>query len=98
MKLNKARAIISRFNIKSEKSKFMISFNKIDATSKWVEYSLDLVEIKSLMKSEDFITRCELENTLKKVENKINWMYKHPNFNLSEASREFKRAKKLLNY
>jgi uncharacterized protein YlxP (DUF503 family) len=97
MKINKARSIINRFNVTREKTKFNISFNKIDATTKWVEYSLDLVEIKSLMKNEDFITRCELENTLKKVENKINWMYKHPNFDLTEASREFKRAKKLLN-
>ena len=96
MKPNKARALISRFNVTREKSKFTISFNKIDATTKWVEYSLDLVEIKALMKTEDFITRCELENTLKKVENKINWMYKHPNFDLNLASIEFKRAKKLL--
>jgi uncharacterized protein YlxP (DUF503 family) len=98
MKFNKARAIINRFNVTQKKSKFNISFNKIDATNKWVEYSLDVLEIKSLMKTEDFITRCELENTLKKVENKIEWMYKHPNFDLIEASREFKRAKKLLNY
>jgi hypothetical protein len=98
MKINKARSIINRFNVTKGKPKFIIGFDKIDATKKWIEYSLDLVEIKSLMKSEDFITRCELENTLKKVENKINWMYKHPNFNLNEASREFKRAKKLLNY
>jgi hypothetical protein len=92
---SKAKKIISRYNVINDK-KFNINFSKIDATSKWIEYSLDLVELKSLMKTEDFITRCELENTLKKVENKINWMYKHPNFNLNEASREFKRAKKLL--
>ena len=98
MVYNKARTLINRYNIVKGKPKFIISYDKIDANKKWVEYSLDLVELKALMKGEDLSTRFELEKTLKKVEAKIEWMYKHRNFNINEATREFKRAKKLLNY
>lgn len=98
MAYNKTKNLIDRYNKPKGKSKFIISYNKIDATNKWVEYSLDLVELKASVKDADFSTRFDIERTIKKVESKIDWMYKHNNFDLNEAVSLYKRAKRLLKY
>lgn len=98
MAYNKASVLISRYNKTKSKEKFFLSRDKIDATNKWVEYSLDLHELKALVQVSDFETRFDLEKAIKTVEAKVEWMYKHENFNMSEATTLYRRAKKLLNY
>ena len=75
------------------------NIDKID----WYWLSLNPNAISLLEENIDKINwHCLSENPnaiglLEQNMNKINWMYKHPNFDLNEASREFKRAKRLLN-
>ena len=97
MTFNKARNLINRYN--SHKGKYKgrpISYNKIDATSKWIEYSLDELELKKLLLTADFTDRFDILKALKKVESKLDYMYKHQNFDMKESVTEFKRAKLLL--
>lgn len=97
MGINKARVLIDRYN-KPKKKGFGGGLDDLDSSNKWVEYSLDLIELKKLAFSSDFSTRFEIERTIKKVESKIDWMYKHKNFNLNTATTELKRARRLLKY
>lgn len=91
------KLLLERYN--KSKGKFKgrpISYNDIDATSKWIEYSLDELELKKLLRTADFSDRFDILKALKKVESKLDYMYKHKNFDLEEAVFQLKRAKLLL--
>lgn len=78
---------ISKYSKSSNKSIKNISFDKIPATKKWVEYSLDLLTMNSLLIStKDFNQKMDLLASIEVVERKRNWMLKHPNFDLKSAS------------
>jgi hypothetical protein len=97
MAYNKLKTLVSRYNTLKGKYKGRpISYYEIDATSKWVQYSLDEVELKKLLLTADFSERFDILNALKKVESKIEYMYKHKNFDMKKAVDSFKRAKLLL--
>ena len=75
------------------------SHMRFNPTDKYVEYSLDLVEAKKLLNdsSIDFSNRQELLGIIKIIERKLDFHYRHKDFNLANAMAMFKRAKKLLN-
>ena len=91
------KLLLDRYN--TPKSKYTgrpVSYNDIDATSKWIKYSLDHYELKKLLTKSSFSERFEILKALKTVESKLDFMYKHKNFDLKEATSEYKRAKFLL--
>ena len=97
MHMYSARTFANKYPSNTQKSQSSIPFDRIKATDKWIEYSLDQVVINKMMLTASRDDRYTLLSALKVVERKLNWMYKHPNFELAVAIREFKRAKRLLN-
>lgn len=71
-------------------------YSRIKATEKWIEYSLDLTEMSKIVTSVTREERYVLLAAMQIAERKRDYMYKHPNFDLQEATFEFKRAKRLL--
>lgn len=69
-----------------------------DPTAKFVEYSLDLVEAKALLCNRElsFTDRCSILTIIKMIERKLDYHYLRPDFDLSLATVQFKRARKLL--
>lgn len=92
-----ARNFAVKYPTHAQKTVASIPFNKIKATEKWIEYSLDQVEINKLLQTASRDDRYTLLSALKVVERKLEYMYKHPNFNLRTAINDFKRARRLLN-
>jgi len=91
--------LLKKYNNNTKaKSKFITAYDSIDATKKWVEYSLDVAELKALTRTSDFLTRFDIEKAIIKAETKVDWMYKHPNFDRSEATVLYKKLKRLLNF
>ena len=90
--------LLKKYNNTKAKSKFITAYDSIDATKKWVEYSLDVAELKALTRTSDFSTRFDIEKAIIKAENKVDWMYKHPNFDRSTATALYKKLKRLLNF
>ena len=71
-------------------------YSKIKATIKWVEYSLDITEMTKMLTKVSREEKYVLLAAMQIAERKRDYMYKHPNFNIQEATFEFKRAKRLL--
>ena len=71
-------------------------YSKIKATEKWIEYSLDVTEMTKLLTKATREERYVLLAAMQIAERKRDYMYKHPNFDIKEATFEFKRAKRLL--
>jgi hypothetical protein len=71
-------------------------YNKIKATIKWVEYSLDVTEMTKMLTKVSCEEKYVLLAAMEIAERKRDYMYKHPNFELQNAMFEFKRAKRLL--
>ena len=71
-------------------------YSKIKATEKWIEYSLDLTEMTKMLTNATREERYVLLAAMQIAERKRDYMYKHPNFKLQDATLEFKRAKRLL--
>jgi hypothetical protein len=71
-------------------------YNKIKATIKWVEYSLDVTEMTKMITKVSREEKYVLLAAMEIAERKRDYMYKHPNFELQKAMFEFKRAKRLL--
>ena len=92
--MNKLLTIVKRYNSPT-KSKGITSYDKVPASKKWAEYSADEYKIRELMKGADFMDKFEAEKALNVIRRKIEWMYKHPNFNLSDAASMYKKLKKL---
>ncbi len=65
----------------------MIPKKRIDSTMKWVEYSLDIVDMqKMLMGTRDLKDKYQLMDLLEIAERKKKWHYRQENFNVSRAS------------
>ena len=83
-------------------SKLSILVNRYNSTSKskgFAAYdSIDEVKIKALMQDVDFTEKFNAEKALITVRRKIDYMYKHRNFNLAEATAYYKKLKKAINY
>ena len=91
-----ARTYIAKYTTRNN-NKAIVQYYKIPATEKWVEYMLDKHDVNKILMDSDFATKMDLLEVLQVLERKIDYMYKHPNFELAVAIREFKRAKRLLN-
>lgn len=66
-------------------------------TVKWVEYSLDLLEARKLLENtSEFTSKFEVEKVIDKIKAKINYHQNHADFDLQDAIKDFRKAKKLL--
>jgi hypothetical protein len=74
---------------------FIQPYDKIKATEKWVEYSLDIVDMSSIIMSVDFNTKWRLAEALEVAERKRAYMYRHKNFDVKRAARLFDSVKHL---
>ena len=67
-----------------------VGFSKYDnmkSTEKWLEYTLDIIDMQSeMMQSKDFTIKYELAQMLIIAERKKTYMYKHKNFDLKRAT------------
>lgn len=80
----------------STKSKgFIQPYDKIKATEKWVEYSLDIVDMSRIIMQADFDTKWRLAAALEVAERKRAYMYRHKNFNLKRATTIFEAVKNI---
>ena len=72
---------------KSVDGPLMIPKKKIDSTMKWVEYSLDIVDMqKMLMGASDLKDKYQLMDLLEIAERKKKWHYRQENFDVNRAS------------
>lgn len=73
---------------KSIDGPLMIPKKKIDSTMKWVEYSLDIVDMqKMLMNTNNLKDKYQLMDILEIAERKKKWHYRQENFDVNRASR-----------
>ena len=89
-------ALARMYTKSSVKSKAIIAYDKIDATKKWVEYSLDQIDLNNALKTASFTDKCIILQALNVVERKLNYHYKHKNFCMSTATAQLKQARRLL--
>ena len=87
-----ARTYISKYATRSNK-KAIVQYYKIPATTKWVEYMLDKHDVNKILMDSDFTTKMDLLEVLQVLERKIDYMYKHPNFEFKRATDLFHRLK-----
>jgi hypothetical protein len=80
-----ARTYISKYATRNNK-KAIVQYYKIPATTKWVEYMLDKHDINKILMDSDFATKMDLLEVLQVLERKIDYMYKHPNFEFKKAT------------
>lgn len=80
-----ARTYISKYATSNNK-KAIVQYYKIPATTKWVEYMLDKHDINKILMDSDFTTKMDLLEVLQVLERKIDYMYRHPNFNFKKAT------------
>lgn len=90
------KQFISKYKQNSNKAAGQSMYNRIKATEKWIEYSLDLAEMQKGLATLSREERYELLSAITVAERKRDYMYKHPNFKLNQALNEFKRARRLL--
>jgi hypothetical protein len=71
---------------------------KFNPTLKYIEHSLALVEAKAILHDRElnFTDKYSILAIIKVIERKLDFHYKHKDFNLAIATAEFKRARKLL--
>jgi hypothetical protein len=93
--MSKLSILVKRYTSTS-KSKAFSAYDEIDASKKWAEYSVDEYKIRELMRNVEFTEKFEAEKALSIVRRKIEWMYKHRNFNVSEATSNYKKLKRLV--
>ena len=74
---------------------FIQSYDKIKATEKWLEYSLDIVDMNRILMKSDFNTKWQLMEALDIAERKRKYMYNHKNFELKRAMRLFDLCRNL---
>jgi hypothetical protein len=87
-----ARTYITKYATRNNK-KAIVQYYKIPATTKWVEYMLDKHDINKILMDSDFATKMDLLEVLQVLERKIDYMYKHPNFEFKKATDLFHRLK-----
>jgi hypothetical protein len=79
-------ATVSKYNKQQSKGDFKQNYHKIAATRKWVEYSLDIMDMqREMMQTKNYDLKCSLLEALEVAERKRQWMYNHKNFNLEKA-------------
>ncbi len=83
-----AHSFISKYATRNS-SKAIVQYYKIPATTKWVEYMLDKHEINKILMDSNFTTKMDLLEVLQVLERKIDYMYKHPNFDFKKATNLF---------
>ena len=94
-----AQSYISKYATKPSSKGFKSLWHKIPATEKWVEYMLDKHDINKILMDSDFATKMDLLDVLQVLERKIDYMYRHPNFDLKKQQIGFigsKMQQKLL--
>ncbi len=65
----------------------MVPKKRINSTMKWVEYSLDIVDMqKMLMGTRDLKDKYQLMDLLEIAERKKKWHYRQENFDVNRAS------------
>jgi hypothetical protein len=90
-----ARNYVSKYATKAKKAGYS-NYHNIQATEKWVEYQLDVLDMSNILMSiKDFTTKIDLLDAISAAERKRDYMYRHPNFNLAQATKWFNLAKKL---
>lgn len=96
--MSKVNLLVSKYKKlpKDEKTKYKYVSIKFNPTTKWIEYSLDLLEARKLLQDVDFVTKFDIERVIKQIESKISWHEKHNDFDHNTAVREFRKARKLL--
>lgn len=63
------------------------NYHTINATKKYVEYCLDIIDMNALILVEkDFDTKADLRICLAVAESKRDWNIKHPNFDSKNAA------------
>ena len=87
-----ARSYIAKYNSRNNK-KVIVQYYKIPATTKWVEYMLDKHDVNKILMDSDFTTKMDLLEVLQVLERKIDYMYKHPNFDFKIATDLFNKLK-----
>jgi hypothetical protein len=87
-----ANSFISKYATRNNK-KAIVQYYKIPATTKWVEYMLDKHEINKILMNSNFTTKMDLLEILQVLERKIDYMYKHPNFDFKKATSLFQILK-----
>ena len=73
-----------------------INYSKIKATAKWVYHSINLHVMQKLLVTASRDDRYTLLAAIKAAESKVNYFYKHPNFDINEGVTLFKQAKLML--
>jgi hypothetical protein len=92
--MSKVNALVSKYS--APKAKFRGGVAKFNPSKKWVEYSLDLIEAKSMLQAVDFVTRFDLLKVINKIESKIDFHENHSDFNMNSALNDLRTARKLL--
>jgi hypothetical protein len=88
-----ARNYVNKYSSKKSSSGYS-NYYKIQATEKWVEYQLDVYDMSNILMSvQDFNTKVDLLEAIRVAERKRDYMYRHPNFDLSRATRLFRLVK-----
>ena len=95
--MSKLSALIKRYN-NPLKSKGFSAYDEIEASKKWAEYSLDEIKIKNLMKTATYSEKFDAEKALIVVRRKIEYMYRHKNFEISAATLYYIKLKSLISY
>jgi hypothetical protein len=89
-----AKNFISKYTSPNNK-KGQVSFYKIKATEKWVEYMLDITDMNRVLMALPFNDKMRMLDALEVAERKRDYMYRHPNFNYKQATRWYEMAKDL---
>jgi hypothetical protein len=64
----------------------LTNYASIDSTRKWVEYTLDMLDLNNLILVEqDWDVKMDLRFCLTNAESKKEWHQKHPNFDSKRA-------------
>ena len=89
-------ALARMYTASKAKSKAIVAYDSIDATNKWIEYSLDQIDLKTALKTASFTDKFIILKALTIVESKLAYHYKHKNFCMSTATAQLKQARRLL--
>ena len=90
----KAVSFVAKYS-GANRSRAVVPYDKVKATEKWIEYSLDIADMSRIIMSADFDTKWRLAEALETAERKRAYMYKHKNFNLNRALTIFDAVKHL---
>ena len=90
----KLSILLSRYNSSSKKKGF-VKYQDIPATERWAEYSIDLYNLKKALIGASFSDKYKIMAAIAKAEAKVDYMYKHSNFDMKEALQLYKKFKRI---